>query len=49
MVTPDDYLALESNLGNGVGKPLAATGMAALGSAAVPEQPACGRDDAVNL
>ncbi|HEX8523548.1 MAG TPA: hypothetical protein VF669_14940 [Tepidisphaeraceae bacterium] len=36
-VTPDDYLAIDSNLGNGESNPLAATGMRAMGSAAVPE------------
>ncbi|HEX8523275.1 MAG TPA: hypothetical protein VF669_13540 [Tepidisphaeraceae bacterium] len=36
-ITPDDYGAVDSNLGYGEGNPLTATGMSAMGTAAVPE------------
>lgn len=37
MVTADHYLYIDSHLLMGTGNPLSATGMAALGNAAVPE------------
>ena len=36
-VTPDDYGAIDSNLGNGETQALSASGLAALGTVAVPE------------
>jgi endonuclease I len=41
-ITPDDYSAIDANLGLGQDNPLTAQGMAALGTAAVPEPGALG-------